>query len=311
MLTIFMGTPDFAVPTLDALLNSKHNLVTVVTQPDRPKGRHLRLQASPVKIFARKKNLPILQPTSLDEKSFENSISSLNPEVIVVVAYGRIIPGWILSFPAYGCINVHASLLPKYRGAAPIQRAIMDGCTETGVTTMLLDEGMDTGDILLQSPIEIEPDDTSREVEKKLSQKGAELLLETLDGLAKDCIIPRKQDESEASYAPKIEKEEAFLEWSEPASRLRDLIRALNPFPGAYTYFRSKRLKVFRARIFEQTCSPRDEAGTLIGLENDGIIVASADKPLILTEIQLENKRKMTAAEFLRGHRVEIGEKLG
>jgi methionyl-tRNA formyltransferase len=306
-----MGTPDFAVLSLDALLSSKHEIVAVVTQPDRPKGRHLHLQPSPVKVFAQEKNLPILQPSNLNDEIFKASISSLNPKAIIVVAYGKIIPKWILSLPPYGCINVHASLLPKYRGAAPIQRAIMDGCSEAGITTMLLDEGMDTGDILLQSKVQIESAETSGDLAKKLSKEGAKLLLETLNGLAERRITPRKQEENKASYAPKIEKEEALIDWSRPALKLRNLIRALNPAPGAYTYFKGERLKVWEAKISEETDSSESSPGTVVGFESNGIIVATGTQPLVLTMLQPENKKRMTASEFLRGHKIEIGEKLG
>jgi len=306
-----MGTPDFAVPTLELLYNSGQQILAVVTRPDRPKGRHLRLQAPPVKIFALEKNLPVFQPTGLSDQSFKGSLLNLGAEVIVVVAYGKIIPQWILTMPPYGCINIHASLLPKYRGAAPIQRALMNGCAQTGVTTMLLDEGMDTGDILLQSKIQIGSDDTAGVLGEKLAQAGAGLLLETLEGLAKDRISPHKQDENSASYAPKIEKGEALLEWSKPASQLKDLIRALNPHPGAYTFFQGKRLKVFEARIDKRAEGSQLQPGTVIDLEKDGIVVASADYPLVLNVVQPENKRKMNADEFLRGHQVAVETQLG
>lgn len=311
MYTIFMGTPDFAVPTLELLYNSGQQMLAVVTRPDRPKGRHLRLQAPPVKTFALEKNLPVYQPTDLSDRSFKSSLLNLGAEVIVVIAYGKIIPQWILTMPPYGCINIHASLLPKYRGAAPIQRALMDGCTQTGVTSMLLDEGMDTGDILLQSKIQIGPDDTAGVLGEKLAQAGAGLLLKTLEGLAKDRISSHEQDENSVSYAPKIEKGEALLEWSKPAKQLKDLIRALNPHPGAYTFFQGKRLKVFEARIDKRTKGSQLQPGTVIDLEKDGIVVASADYPLVLNVVQPENKRKMNADEFLRGHQVVVGTQLG
>ncbi len=311
MHTIFIGTPEFAVPTLELLYNSGRQILAVVTQPDRPKGRHLRLQAPPVKTFALEKNLQVFQPTDLSDQSFKSSLLNLGAEVIVVVAYGKIIPQWILTMPPYGCINIHASLLPKYRGAAPIQRTLMDGCTQTGVTTMLLDEGMDTGDILLKSKIQIGPDDTAGVLGEKLAQAGARLLLETLEGLSEDRISSHKQDKNSASYAPKIEKGEALLEWSKTAKQLKDLIRALNPHPGAYTFFQGKRLKVFEARIDKRTKGTQLQPGTVIDLEKDGIVVASADYPLALNVVQPENKRKMNADEFLRGHQVAAGTQLG
>lgn len=311
MRIIFIGTPDFAVPSLNELLDSDHEILLVVTQPDRPKGRHLHLQSPPVKVFAQKNNLNILQPTDLNTDSFKEEIIKAKPDVIIIVAYGKIVSKWILSIPPYGCINVHASLLPGYRGAAPIQRAIMEGCNETGITTMLLDEGMDTGDILLQSRIGIAAKDTSGDLAKKLSLAGAKLLLKTLNGIAKGEIASQKQDEDEASYAPKIEKEEALLDWSRSSLDLRNLIRALNPFPGAYTYLNRSRLKVWEARIVEGFEGKKQKAGSVVGLEEDGIVVATIDKPLVLTMVQPENKRKMTGSELLCGHPVQIGEKLG
>jgi len=310
MRIIFMGTPDFAVPSLNELMNSEHEIISVVTQPDRPKGRHLHLQPPPVKEFAQNNNLPVLQPADLNVDLFREKIVNAKPDVIVVVAYGRIVPKWILAVSPHGCINVHASFLPSYRGAAPIQRAIMDGCKETGITTMLLDEGMDTGDILLQKHVEIAEEDTSGELAKKLSYAGAKLLLETLTGMAEGKIVPRKQDEGKASYAPKIEKEEALLDWSRPSLNLNNLIRALNPFPGAYTYLSGSRLKVWEARIAEESEGEIGKVGSIVGFKDDGIMVATIDKPLVLTVVQPENKRKMTAPELLCGHPVKMGEKL-
>jgi methionyl-tRNA formyltransferase len=311
MQIVFMGTPDFAVPALEKIYCSAHQLMAVVTQPDRPKGRHLHLEPPPVKIFAEKNKLSVLQPNDLRDNEFVNVMSGLSPEAIVVVAYGKIIPSWLLNLPLYGCINLHASLLPEYRGAAPIQRVIMDGRAQTGVTTMLLDEGMDTGDIFLQAAVRIGPDETAGEVASRLAAKGAGLLLETLDGLAEHIIEPRKQDESRASYAPKLEKEETLLQWSNPAQKIKDKIRALNPFPGGYTVLRGKRLKVLQARESEAALGQDLEPGTIVAVEKDGIVVASLDKPLMLTVVQPENKRKMSSSEFLQGHRIEVGEKLG
>lgn len=310
MQIVFMGTPEFAVPSLDVILTSRHTVAAVITQPDRPKGRHLHLQPSPVKVFAAKNSLPVFQPEKLNEESFKKGIYDLNPDAIAVVAYGKIIPKWMLHLPHYGCINVHASLLPRYRGAAPIQRAIMDGLTETGITTILLDEGMDTGDILLQSRIPIEPENTSGDVAKKLSEVGAELLLQTLDGLEKDQIAPKKQEEDKASYAPKIEKEEALLTWSLPALRLANLIRALSPFMGAHTHLRGERLKVWEAKVTEKAGTSAREPGTVVSFDDDGIVVAARNDCLVLTLVQPENKRKMEASEFLKGHKLKIGEKL-
>jgi len=311
MQIIFMGTPDFAVRSLEVLLDSTHVIEAAVTQPDKPKGRHLHLQSPPVKLLAQDRDIPVLQPSSLNDADFKETISVIAPEAIAVVAYGKIIPPWLLSQPLHGCINVHASLLPKYRGAAPIQRAIMNGDAETGVTTILLDEGMDTGDMLLQSKVKIDSEDTSGDLAKKLSEEGAKLLLETLNALEENKISPRKQNEEEASYAPKIEKEEAAIDWSMPASALRDLIRALSPSPGAFTYFKGKRTKIWAAKTPDGTDSIESSPGSVVGFSSDGIIVATGNQSLVLTIVQAENSRRMPAPEFLRGHKVEIGEKLG
>ncbi len=311
MRIVFMGTPVFAVPSLEVLLASAHKIEAVVTQPDKPKGRHLHVQPSPVKLLAQGQDIRVLQPSSLNDASFEEAISAIAPEAIAVVAYGKIIPAWLLSLPPHGCINVHASLLPAYRGAAPIQRAVMNGDTETGVTTMLLDEGMDTGDVLLQSSVKIEIEDTSGDLARKLSEEGAKLLLKTLDALEDGKINPLKQNEEEASYAPKIEKEEAVIDWAKPASTLRDSIRALSPSPGAFTYFKGKRTKIWSARTLDRKGSVEAPPGGIVDMSKDGIVVATGDQLLVLTVVQMENSKKMTAPEFLRGHKVEIGEKLG
>ncbi len=308
---VFMGTPDFAIPALDLVYSSTHRLLAAVTQPDRPKGRRLQLQPSPVKEFAQRNNIPLFQPDNLNEKGFRSSLCQLDPEAVVVVAYGKIIPEWILDLPPHGCINVHASLLPQYRGAAPIQRAIMDGCTRTGVTTMLLDRGMDTGPILLQAETSIELDDTAGTVAQKLADQGAELLVETLDGVADGIIEPREQDENGISYAPKIKKEETLVQWSSPAKQIKDKIRALNPYPGAYTFLQGKRLKLLEARINEQVSNKELQPGTVVAVEKNGLVVATQDRRLILTMIQPENKRKMSSAEFLRGHQIKLGQQLG
>lgn len=306
-----MGTPEFAVPSLRGLLESEHEIVAVVTQPDRPKGRHLHLSPSPVKELASENHLPVLQPSTLNDESFKRKIDELRPDLVVVVAYGQIIPGWLLRLPRYGCVNVHASLLPKYRGAAPIQRAIMDGCEITGVTTIFMDEGLDMGDILLQSAVPVGPDDTAGDLSERLSRLGAELLLTTIEGLSREAITPVEQDEKIATYAPKVAKEEAFIDWSLSAESVRNLIRALNPQPGAYTFYKGKRLKIWEAL---SGVSSREDLKPGIVLEVDarrGFVVACGQGELLVSRVQLEGRQAMTATEFCRGHEVKAGEKLG
>ncbi len=313
MRVLFMGTPYFAIPSLEALLKAGYGIVTVVTQPDRPKGRSLKPTPPPLKEFALRHGIPVFQPETLRSDEVRREISLLKPDIIVVVAYGEIIPNWLIELPRYGCVNVHASLLPRYRGAAPIQRAILDGCTMTGITTMLMDQGLDTGDILLQSAIPISPDDTSGSLEDKLSKLGAELLLSTIEGLSKGAITPIKQNHKNATYAPKIEKDEMIIDWALPADGIRNLIRALNPSPGAFTFYKGKRLKIWWAEVMPDAkfqISIR-EPGMIIDVDaNKGFIVACGRGQLLMVEVQPEGRRRMIAAEFCRGYRVEAGEKL-
>lgn len=318
MRIIFMGTPYFAIPSLKALLNSDHEVVAVATQPDRPRGRELKVSPPPIKEVSLENKIPIFQPATLKTDEIKLELSSLNPDLIVVVAFGQIIPPWLLELPHYGCINVHASLLPHYRGAAPIQRAIMDGCTKTGVTTMFMDEGLDTGKILLQSEVPISPDDTAGSLQEKLAGAGAKLLLKTIEELDQGRLHPRAQDDGQATSAHKIEKEDEIIRWHFSAEAIRNQIRALTPSPGAHTFFRGKRLKVWRAEKSRElgdfdpanggAKSPR--SGVIISLKQ-GLIVATGTEPLVLLEVQPEASRKMTGGEFISGYRVKVEEKLG
>lgn len=304
-----MGTPEFAVPVLETLEKSVHEVLSVVTRPDKPKGRGLAVTAPPVKIAAAQRALPIIQPGTLDSEELKSSILSLEPDAVVVAAYGRLIPSWLLEYPRYGCLNIHPSLLPKYRGAAPIQRAIMAGDAETGVTIMVLDEGMDTGDIVLQESVPVSADETSGELAGKLAQKAGELILKALNGLESGSLRPQKQGQAGVSYAPKIEKEEALIDWSRSAVELGKLIRALNPAPGAYTFFRGRRLKLWRTELRAGT---RNGHGAIIQLDQrEGPVVVTGKGSLLLREVQLEGKARLGGADFLRGHQIKVGEKLG
>jgi methionyl-tRNA formyltransferase len=305
---VFCGTPQFAVPTLDRLVEAGFHIDLVVTQPDRPKGRGLELVSSPVKQRVLQLALPITQPEGIkNNESFRAQLTNLKPTAIIVVGYGRIIPQWMLDLPPLGNINLHASLLPKYRGAAPIQWAIARGETITGATTMKLDAGLDTGDILLQQEIPILPNDTAETLAPKLAAIGAKLTVETLRGLQPGNIHPRKQDEAQATLAPILRKEDGLIDFSHPAAEVLNRMRAFQPWPGAYSKFRGKNLQVWKAAALGRTV-PESELKT----EGDRLLVGCGRGTAIeLLELQLEGKKRTSASDFLRGYRPLPGEKLG
>ncbi len=305
---VFCGTPRFAVFTLEALVAAGFPVQLVVTQPDRPKGRGLEVISSPVKQSALQLGLPITQPDKIkNNDEFRAHQTSLKPDVIVVVGYGRIIPQWMLDLPPLGNINLHASVLPKYRGAAPIQWAIAQGESVTGVTTMRLDAGLDTGDILLQRGMPITDDDTAETLAPRLAQVGADLMVETLRGLQSGSIEPRPQDSSLATLAPILKKKDGLLDFSRPASELLNRIRGFQPWPGAYTKFRGKNLHIWKA-------APASETLPIAGLHLDGdrlLIGCGHNTSFELLEIQLEGKKRSSARDFVHGYRPQSGEKLG
>ncbi|MEE9193550.1 MAG: methionyl-tRNA formyltransferase [Thermodesulfobacteriota bacterium] len=303
MKIIFMGTPDFAVPSLKALIDSKYNVVGVVCQPDRPSGRGRKLTSPPVKILAEAESIPVLQPEKIRTDEFLDEIKFYNPDLICVTAYGKIIPPNILEHPKYGCVNVHASLLPKYRGDAPINWAIINGEKNTGITTMLMDEGMDTGDILLKKEIEIGEDDTSIELSEKLSAIGALLLIETIEKGQNDEIRPLKQNDSEATYAPIIKKEVGKIDWNKSADAIRDLIRGTQPWPGAFTSYNGKNLKIFRASINSQSGDP----GKVLVSDGGKLVIGTGQNSLDISELQIEGGKRLKVADFLRGNNLETG----
>ncbi len=307
MKIVFLGTPEFAVPSLHAIVNSGHEVVLVVTQPDKPAGRGLKLTSPPVKIAAQNLNLTVFQPEKLNDPESLKVIAEARPDVLVVVAYGRILKEQCLAIPPKGCINVHPSLLPKYRGPAPIQHAILNGDEVTGVTTMFMDVGMDTGDIILQREVPISPDDTAGTLSKKLSIVGAEVLVETLKLLERGDAPRIPQDHSQATYAPILPPEIAHLDFSQPAKRLRNLIRALNPEPGAFAFFRGKRVKFWMAQVSDEQASL--PPGTVAAVDRKNLCIATGDGLLLPTELQTEGKKVLPVEEWLKGTQPQVGEK--
>lgn len=303
-----MGTPEFAVPALKALLGSEE-VVGVVTQPDRPRGRGRKLRPSPVKEVALEADLRVFEPERIKDSAFLADLAKLAPDLIVVAAYGKILPKEILDLPRYGCWNIHASLLPKYRGAAPIQWALINGERETGITIMQMDEGLDTGPILLQKSLTIGEDETFGELYQRLAQLGAKALMEALELFKVGQLSPRPQPEDGVSYAPPIEKGMGRLDFSRPASELACLIRAFDPRPGAYTHWDGKLLKVFSPSIIPEDVS--EAPGTILGLTEGGLGVATGKGILVLGELQLEGKKRLPAKEFLRGYSLKPGTVLG
>jgi len=300
MRIVFMGTPDFAVPSLEALLKSGDDVVGVVTQPDRPKGRGQSLTPSSVKLLAERERIPVLQPTKMKDPDFLAALGAWKPDLIVVSAFGRILPPAILSLPPKGCINVHGSLLPKYRGAGPIQWAIINGESETGITTMLMDEGMDTGAMLLQEKIHIEPDDTAGSLSPRLALLGGRLLVETLNLLKAGTLVPRAQDHTQAIMAPLLKKEDGVIDWRLPAAVVANRIRGLTPWPGAYTFLGEDRLTLYRAvALAERTA---ESPGRITAVTKDAIHVATGEGVLAVKELQPANSRRMTVAQYLAGH---------
>jgi len=304
---VFCGTPAFAVPTLEKLAAAGFHIPLVVTQPDRPRGRGLELVASPVKQSASRLGVPVTQPDKIkNNDEFRGQLAAIQPDAIIVVGYGRLIPQWMLDLPPLGNINLHASLLPKYRGAAPVQWAIARGETVTGVTTMRIDAGLDTGDVLLQRELPISPDDTAEILAPRLALVGADLTIETLHGLQAETITPRPQDDAEASLAPILKKEDGLIDFSRSATEIFNRIRGFQPWPGTYTRFRGKNLQIWKATPTAEPLPPAE----LHSLENRLLVGCGHNSSLELSEVQPEGKRRMPARDFLHGYRPVAGEKL-
>lgn len=315
---VFMGTPWMAVPILRAIHDRGHKILAVVSQPDRPAGRHQTLQPTPVKALSAELGIPVSQPEKIRTPEFRGWMESLAPEILVVVAYGRILPGWLLAIPTRGCVNVHFSLLPKYRGAAPVNWAIARGERETGVTTMLMDEGMDTGPLLLQRAIPIFPEESTPELSKRLVEIGASLLLESLDGLESGSIVPVAQNHALATMAPILKREDGLIDWELSAAEIDARVRGFQPWPGAWTTWKGSRLIIWSSRIAsidEQAQIPSLTAGPGVVVRapgRKGFLVACGGGSLLAVEaLQLEGKKRLPANDFLNGHDLESGARFG
>lgn len=309
MRVVFMGTPDFAVPTLQALVQAGHDVAAVVTQPDRPRGRGKKETAPPVKVAAQTFQIPVFQPQRVKDPEFIDVLKKITPEIIVVVAYGRILPPAILNLPVYGCINVHASLLPKYRGAAPLHWAVMNGERETGITIMRMDEGMDTGDVLLMEAVPVSEQDNVGTVHDKLAALGAGLLLKGLE-LAGRGELAGTPQEGEPSYAPMLKAEDEIIDWGRPARHLFNQIRGMDPWPGARTVFFGRVLKIWQAVVVDEG-DQGHIPGQVLDAGRQGIMVGTGQGRLLLKEIQLQGGRRMSAADFVRGNPLPAGTVLG
>lgn len=309
MSIVFFGTPEFAVPSLRALIEAEEDITLVVTQPDRPKGRGHKPYPSPIKTAALEAGLRVMQPTSLRDGAILKKIADAKPEFIIVVAYGRVLPCLMLEIPHHGCINLHASLLPKYRGAAPIAWAIINGDRQTGVTTMLMDEGLDTGPILLQREMEINDDDTAGSLSLKLAELGASLLIETLEGMRGGLIKPTPQ-KGTASYAPPLKKEDGLIDWSKSAIEIFNLVRGMQPWPGAYCYLGNERIKILKTKPLGNIGVQYGRPGMIVKAR-DELIIGTGRGLLSIVELQPSGKNPMSASAFLQGRKIAEGSYIG
>ena len=308
MRILFMGTPDFSLFSLRAMVEAGENIIGVITQPDKPKGRGYELQPPPVKVYAQEKGIPVYQPNTLRGEEFQAFLEEQAPELIVVVAYGKILPQNVLDFPKYGCINIHGSLLPEYRGAAPMQRAVMDGQKKSGITTILMDAGIDTGDMLLTGEIEIEENDNFETVHDKLGACGAEVLLRTVEAVRNGTLVRTPQPSGEATYAAKIEKSDCVIDFTRSAKEVHDQIRGLSPIPLAFTHTPDgKMLKIISSEVASEQGADAP-AGSVISLSGGAVTVACGKGTVRLLSVLPEGKKRMTAADFINGRRVNVGD---
>ncbi len=304
---VFMGTPEFACPTLQKLMDRGEEVIAVVTQPDRPKGRGQKTVPTLVKELAEKNGITVFQPPRVRAPEFIEKLKEMNPDLIVVVAFGQILPKALLEIPKFGCINVHASLLPRYRGAAPLNWCIINGETETGVTTMLMDEGLDTGAMLLKKTTPIDPDEDTSSLHDRLSVLGAETLSETLDLLAAGKLTPEKQDNSLSCYAPLLKKEHGLIDWNKSARSIRNMVRGMSPWPGAFTRLDGKLLKIYKVRTDSMGSEEDSSPGMVLKADRDGIEVACGSGSVIIDELQLEGRKRLPAGELLAGYKIAPG----
>ncbi|MDY0191590.1 MAG: methionyl-tRNA formyltransferase [Desulfuromonas sp.] len=305
--TVFMGTPEFALATFQGLIDEGLNIVGVYTQPDRPKGRGKKLAASPVKELALQHNIPVFQPNRLRNEAAVAELAELQPDLIVVVAYGQILPQAVLDMPKYGCINVHASLLPRHRGAAPINQAIICGDKTAGVTTMMMDIGLDTGAMLVKREVAISANETAGQLHDRLALLGSEAMAETLARLCAGTLRPMPQDDSLSTYAPMMKKEDGCIDWSQDSLSIHNLVRGLDPWPAAYTLLDGETLKIADTHV----CAGSGPAGTILKADSNGVVVACGQGALNIGELQLPGKKRLPAADFVRGRALTVGTKLG
>lgn len=308
MKIIYMGTPDFAVLPLEALYEDGHEILLVVTQPDKPKGRGHKLQVSPVKEYALSKNIPVYQPESAKTDEAYEYLASFGADIFIVAAYGQILPQRVLDIPKFGCINIHASLLPRYRGAAPIQWSIINGETVTGVTTMQMNAGLDTGDMLIKEEVEITPTDTGETLHDKLALAGVVAIRKTISAIENGTLAPEKQDDEKSCYAPMINKMTGYIDFSKSASEINNLVRALNSYPYASTTYNGIRFKIIASKVVDDV---NGKIGEIKSVTKDGILVKCGECALLITDVQFEGKKKMPVSEFIKGNTIDTGVILG
>ncbi len=307
MRILFMGTPEFAQVSLQALLDDGRQVVCVITQPDKPKGRGYEMAMSDVKKLALEKSIPVHQPVTLKDGAIMPLLEEYRPDIIVVVAYGQILPEYVLSFPKYGCINIHGSLLPKYRGAAPIQRAVIDGENVSGVTSMYMEKGLDTGDMLIKRELPISPEITAGEYHDALAVLGGEVLLETLDKIKEGTLTPEKQNDSLSTYASQLSKAEGEIDWNNTSEAIYNKVRGLNPWPMAYSFIGGKRFTI----DFVYKCEQSGNPGKVLRADENGLIVGCGEGSVLIKDIKVEGKKKMSVGDYLRGHTIAEGTLLG
>lgn len=309
MKIVFMGTPEFAVPCLQKIIDEGHEVIAVVTQPDKPKGRGKKLGMPPVKELALKYDIPVYQPVKAREESFIETLKGMNPELIVVVAFGQILPKSILDIPKYGCVNVHASLLPRYRGAAPLNWVIINGEEKTGVTTMYMDEGLDTGDMILKSEIPLDNEITAGELHDKMMIDGAQVLKETIDLIVKDKAPREKQSDENTCYSPMMSKSLGNIDWNKPAKDIHNLVRGINPWPSAYTTYEDQTMKIWKTKVINKNSDKKP--GTILNIDKEGIEVSTGEGIVQIKEIQMSGKKRMIVSEYIKGNTINTEVILG